>query len=669
VKSQRKLNSYLIILVSCLLLLSSAPLSAQTTQRLLLNWLPFLTSNIKRIQPNQSCPQNQLLNIQASHKQNKLNTDIGVIDWDLNCPAAQTDKGSTKQLPFTLQKGQIDLQLNELFKRLAALPETNIRIKSLNLATNLLHKKLSFSVFIKKKEEHLFITLSGEQLKADLKINLLNKDVSVESRIDLEQIAQLITLPVELNKLLHDELKVSYTTNLKSWGKGAFTLNWQGSLPDLAKQGQLSLAGDINLLADQLAVSQLAINLQNVNYSLSTQQEWKTRSISLKLAQPALINLSSLQIHSLPLQLRVGRSALLTKTPRGKMQRIHIDTQKLPSLFASIDAQGSVDHLSLDWRLSLLNQTLAGKLLYADKKIKVELPDTHLSPQTLVESLHSYLPATELLQIKSGEINLQLSAWYDLTKNSTRVASHISAHSVAGENSNVLFDGISLNSELDYLFEKEKVTVNTDKLQLKIANLFVGIPIQALQLDAQINIGEPLVQHFKARLLGGRVDFDDFTLAAPSQTLINLSGLSLSEVVKYSAYPEIESTAIIDGVLPLSLTAQGPTISNGTISARAPGGYIKVPENSVTVAMGQVNPAVAYTMQLLSDFQFDTLQGTIGYTADGECDLKIAIKGINPNVSGTQPINFNYSHNENILQLLKSLRFNEQLVQQIKERY
>ncbi|MFT6984408.1 MAG: hypothetical protein ACJAT7_000195 [Psychromonas sp.] len=668
-KSQRKLNSYLIILVSCLLLLSSAPLSAQTTQRLLLNWLPFLTSNIKRIQPNQSCPQNQLLNIQASHKQNKLNTDIGVIDWDLNCPAAQTDKGSTKQLPFTLQKGQIDLQLNELFKRLAALPETNIRIKSLNLATNLLHKKLSFSVFIKKKEEHLFITLSGEQLKADLKINLLNKDVSVESRIDLEQIAQLITLPVELNKLLHDELKVSYTTNLKSWGKGAFTLNWQGSLPDLAKQGQLSLAGDINLLADQLAVSQLAINLQNVNYSLSTQQEWKTRSISLKLAQPALINLSSLQIHSLPLQLRVGRSALLTKTPRGKMQRIHIDTQKLPSLFASIDAQGSVDHLSLDWRLSLLNQTLAGKLLYADKKIKVELPDTHLSPQTLVESLHSYLPATELLQIKSGEINLQLSAWYDLTKNSTRVASHISAHSVAGENSNVLFDGISLNSELDYLFEKEKVTVNTDKLQLKIANLFVGIPIQALQLDAQINIGEPLVQHFKARLLGGRVDFDDFTLAAPSQTLINLSGLSLSEVVKYSAYPEIESTAIIDGVLPLSLTAQGPTISNGTISARAPGGYIKVPENSVTVAMGQVNPAVAYTMQLLSDFQFDTLQGTIGYTADGECDLKIAIKGINPNVSGTQPINFNYSHNENILQLLKSLRFNEQLVQQIKERY
>ena len=72
---------------------------------------------------------------------------------------------------------------------------------------------------------------------------------------------------------------------------------------------------------------------------------------------------------------------------------------------------------------------------------------------------------------------------------------------------------------------------------------------------------------------------------------------------------------------------------------------------------------------MLSNLQFDTLQGVIDYAADGESDLKIEMKGINPNVSGTRPVTFNYSHNENILKLLKSLRFNEQLIKQIEERY
>ena len=122
-------------------------------------------------------------------------------------------------------------------------------------------------------------------------------------------------------------------------------------------------------------------------------------------------------------------------------------------------------------------------------------------------------------------------------------------------------------------------------------------------------------------------------------------------------------------MLPLTLTREGPEIKDGVIFARVPGGYIKVPENTVIKAMGRGNPTFSFTMKLLSNFQFDTMQGRIGYTSDGESDLKIEIKGISPTVSGTQPINFNYSHNENILKLLKSLRFNEELVRDIKERY
>ena len=431
----------------------------------------------------------------------------------------------------------------------------------------------------------------------------------------------------------------------------------------------MSAAGSLALLTQQINLKKLIFNLKNVRYKISAQRDWQTTYMKLKLVKPALINLSSLSVKSLPLQLRVGRSVLLTKVPQGKSQRIRVDKQKLPSLFAAVNAQGSLHNMAASWHLSLLNQPLKGELFYVHNKLKLEIPDTPLSAQKLVEALRSYLPELQLVEITSGDINLQLSAYYDLNKQVAAVKSIINASDIAGTDDSVLFDGVTLDSKLDYRFEKQRLIINRDKQQLKIANLFIGVPIQALQLDAQVNGFDVIVDHFKARLLGGRIDFADFKLKAPSQTSIKLSGLSLSEVIRYSAYPEIKSKGIIDGVLPLSLTEQGPVIKNGKVSARYPGGYIKVPENTVIKTMGRENPAFSFTMQMLSNLQFDTLQGVFDYAADGESSLKIEMKGINPNVSGTRPVTFNYSHNENILKLLESLRFNERLIKQIEERY
>ena len=644
---------------------------AQSIEKPLFTWLPLLTSDLQLLQPNQHCPQNKIVNIQIRKEKNNIETDIAAVDWDLNCQTAQTKRGSThKSYSLVQQKDHINLQIKALFKFLAVFPETNIRIKAVNLHADLLDKKLAFSAFIKKTAEHLFITLSGEQLDLKLKVNLFNKQLSLESTVTLEEIEKFINLPDRLKKLSDNELKIAYLSDLNHWEEGTFTLNSQGKLADLAEQVELTAAGDLDLLTQQINLKSIFFNLRNISYKISRQQEWQAAYIKLQLTEPALINLSAPSSKSFPLQLRVGRSALLTKLPLGKSQRIRVDKQKLPPLFAAINAQGALHNMTLDWRLSLLDQTLTGKLLYAQNelKLKLEVPDTPLSAQKLVEALRSYLPDLQLVEINSGDINLQLSAYYDLKRKVAGVESTINATDIAGKNDNVLFDGVTLNSYLDYRLEKQQIIVDKDKQQLKIANLFIGVPVQALQLDAQLNAGELVVDHFKARLLGGRIDFTDFRLKAPSQTLLNLSGFSLSEVIKYSAYPEIKSKAIIDGVLPLLLTEQGPVIKNGEIFARHPG-YIKVPENTVAKTMGRENPAFSFTMRVLSDLQFDTLRGVLDYAADGESELKVEIKGVNPNVSGTRPVVFNYSHNENILKLLKSLRFNEQLIKQIEERY
>ena len=656
---------------SCLIMLSSTPVVfAQSLHKPLLTWLPLLTSNLKRFQPNQHCPQNQIVNIQANKEKNQLDIDIGAIDWDLDCQSPQTINSRVEK-PHLLasQKDKIEPQINALFELLAALPEVNLRINSVNLDSTLLENKFAFSLFLKKTRQTVFVTMISELLNVKLKINLHNKQLSLESVITLDKLPQFIKAPTTLQKLLNNKLELSYVSDLNSWQKGAFTSKWQGELSDLAESVQLNVAGDIELLTELVNIEKFDVKLNNVSYQLSQQQDWHASYIKLRLSNPAVVNASSKYIQALPLQLRVGRSELLTKVLRGEKKRVRIDKQKLPPLFSAFRAQGSEEEMLLDWRISLLNQTLNGKVVYADHKIKAAVVNNQVSAKTLVKSLHSYLPSLDLLEMNSGDINLQIFASYDLNKKIGDLKSTITALDIAGKNNDLLFDGVSLSSELDYLLTDNKLIINQDKQQLKIANLFVGIPVQSLQLDAQVNAGKPLVDHFKARLLGGRIDFDDFNLSPPSQTLVNISGVSLSEVMKYSAYPEIKSKAIIDGVLPLSLTSQGPNITNGVVFARPPGGYIKVPENTVIKAMGRGNPAFSYTMQLLSNFQFDTLQGGIGYTADGEGDFKIELKGISPNISGTQAITFNYSHQENILKLLESLRFNDQLVQQIEENY
>ncbi|MCG6201012.1 YdbH domain-containing protein [Psychromonas antarctica] len=666
-----KLNRYLVILASCLMLLNSVTVAAaQLPDKSLLAWLPVLTSNIKLLQPNLNCPQNQITNIQVNKKENQVKVDIAAINWDFNCGKVQTLENPVENnLSSVIKNKQIGSQFNALFDFSPRLPDTTITIKSLTLTSAFIKNKFISSLLIKKTQQALMFTLKSEGVNAKLTIKLSDKSFMLESAFSLAKIAHLIDLPIELKNNTAEDLSLHYASDLNAWWKGVFSINWQGVLGDLTEQGKMSAEGEIDLLKNQLKLNQLAGDLQNITYKISAQQHWKTNSVRLKLVQPAIINLATMEISSLPLTLHIGNSALQTKVLRGKAQRIRVDTQKLPAVLLTVTAKGRPLAFSLDWRLSSLEQILTGSIVSAGKIIKLTIPSSPLSAQTLVSSLQSYLPILEPLQVEAGNINLQLAVLYDSSNNSGQLKSTLIIDKLAGEYNNVLFDGITGNSELDYRFEKGRITINQDQQQLKIENLFIGIPIQALQFDGRLNAFKPVIDHLKARLLDGRIDVDDLKLTPPSQTVINISAISLSEVIRYSAYPEIQSSAIMDGALPLYLSDQGASIKAGVVFARPPGGYIKVPENTVIEAMGKGNPALAYTLQLLSNFQFDTLQGDIGYTPEGDANLKIKIKGISPNISGIHPINFNYSHQENILKLLKSLRFDEQLLEQIKERY
>ena len=58
----------------------------------------------------------------------------------------------------------------------------------------------------------------------------------------------------------------------------------------------------------------------------------------------------------------------------------------------------------------------------------------------------------------------------------------------------------------------------------------------------------------------------------------------------------------------------------------------------------------------LSNFEYDSLTSGVTYTEDGEMSLQMRLSGLNPEIDPTQPYVLNLNLEQNLLQMLKSLR-------------
>lgn len=664
---------YLIIFFSYCLLLVSRPLvnanelpEINEQEAPFLTWLPLLSSSLKRLQPDIDCPKNQMTDIQVVKEKDKINGSIGLIDWDLNCQysnAAQT-------LPLTLEKSQRDAQLAQFLTFLARLPDTDLVVKAVNLRSAQLQTKLSFNVHLIKTKKAVFIRLSNEAGQLKVNVDLLKKELDLKAEFKSEKFIQYLKLPEAYGKLIKGSFTFSYSADLKKWEQGQFAIASSGNIIPLAEKTVLKLAGKFNILSKKLSLQKMDLGLTKINYALTNNSLLKVPYLKLTLPEPAIINLSDgINIKTLPVHLRIGGGAMQTKVNPGIKPGISIKTQKFPPLFAKIKMQGKADNLNIDWSLSLINNAIAGDLNYHSKILRANIKKGQLSASTLIDGLQYYVPALQNWSVAKGSINYQLNAKYNLQKKTGYVKSSLKGQDIAGQKGTVLFDGLTFNSETDFDVKNANVHIKQGKQQLMVDNLFVGVPIQAMQIDAHSSAGITVIDDFSAHLLGGEVRGENLKIQPQSSSSLHLSGLSLSEIIKYSAYPAISASGLIDGVLPLTLTSQGLNIKKGVIFARPPGGYIKVPQDKVVKKMASTQPAFAFTLRLLSNFQFDTLQGKIGYTAEGEVDINAEIHGTNPDVSGSQPVKFNYSHTENLLKLLESLRFSDELTRQIQENY
>ncbi|MCI2962919.1 YdbH domain-containing protein [Shewanella sp. N2AIL] len=373
---------------------------------------------------------------------------------------------------------------------------------------------------------------------------------------------------------------------------------------------------------------------------------------------------------------------------------------------------------SLDWK----NNTLFGDEHW--QVGTVELQSQHklnlataskplvLTGQWVVDtSMTEALSLLNQTQPLPAELNVtghnQLQAQFNLTqqRDQTQFAMQItqSMTELEGFYKDTTFEGGKLQAQCQFTwgqsYKKESHKKPQDKgyfsslsklncpQTLMTFNLFdPGFPLTDIEMEADIALGkdaEKLPDNWiqqltglsdtdvsmtaKGKVLSGQFLLPEFNLKLQdkSHAYLLLQAMSLEEVLRIQPQIGVYADGIFDGVLPVDLINGKVSITGGQLAARAPGGLIAISGNPAVEQMRQSQPYLDFVFSTLEHLQYSQLSSSFDMDQAGDAKLLVEVKGRSQGVE--RPIHLNYSHEENMLQLFRSLQIGNDLQDRIEK--
>jgi hypothetical protein len=215
--------------------------------------------------------------------------------------------------------------------------------------------------------------------------------------------------------------------------------------------------------------------------------------------------------------------------------------------------------------------------------------------------------------------------------------------------------------------------------QLRVDLVDVGFPVE--KIDVRFALAPhskktvvPLVrvQQFSAQLLGGQARSGPFELdfgREKNTFVVQLQQIGLNEIMKLEQQQGLAGSGMLDGQVPVEITHDNIEVTQGKLSARAPGGAIRyVPTEKVSL-LAKSNPSVKMIVDALSNFQYHILDVTSDYKPGGDLSLQVHLEGENPDWQSGQPIHLNLNLEENIPALLRSLQLSDEITNRVRKSY
>lgn len=433
----------------------------------------------------------------------------------------------------------------------------------------------------------------------------------------------------------------------------------RGSLQIQQLQTQLYIAAEANLDGFQLQLTQSAsLNVKQLDLDTDTRLQRLTGTLTDLSIAGSLLEPSSIQFQG-SYHLGVGQ----LQHPLLRTQTWSVTgslSGGLPELKANA-AISNTDGLQLDSDWSVQDGNLAGH---------IESQDIFFRAGNPLQKTLSDWPT--LVEFNNGRLGGQASIRLP----------NAAPLQFSGRITGSGLGGIINRSELAKLdFTAFFRLDHGNQLRLDIPKLTVGeldpgVPIQQLTLlessysgflDRLLE-GTATWQSIRGQLLGG-----EFTLHAnrirldtDNRLQLQLSGIQLQEALAQYPAEGLNGQAIIDGTLPLLVSAQGVFVEQGQLQARQPG-TLQFQSEQIR-AMGRSNPGMQLVAEALEDFHFNVLSSKLDYEPSGKLLFNIRLEGKNPAVENGRPIHLNLNLEEDLPALLASIQLGNHVNETIQER-
>ncbi|WP_076409380.1 YdbH domain-containing protein [Shewanella sp. UCD-KL12] len=249
-------------------------------------------------------------------------------------------------------------------------------------------------------------------------------------------------------------------------------------------------------------------------------------------------------------------------------------------------------------------------------------------------------------------------------KNSSTLACPDIQFSAAAFNPGVLITDIKAQADFSISHDDSNPVLGDD-LQNEVPpahgakNKIAAVPDTLSAADIQVNAS--------GALLGGQLLLPEFNLRLhdKSHGYLVLQGLELEQLLAIQPQIGVYADGVFDGVLPVDFIKGEVAVSGGRLAARAPGGLISVSGNPAVDQMRLSQPYLDFAFSTMEHLAYSELASTFDMDTTGDAVLKVSVKGKAKGIE--RPIHLNYSQEENMLQLLKSLQIGDKLQTQIEQ--
>ena len=280
-------------------------------------------------------------------------------------------------------------------------------------------------------------------------------------------------------------------------------------------------------------------------------------------------------------------------------------------------------------------------------------------------------PWTYPFDILAGNIELSSSAEWSQQEDFT-LTTRIKLDDAGGNYGELVFSGLSFEHTFEVLPEIHSIQASKINLQHLDSGVIASniSTILTLETTATGPLPQLVIRSLRGEIFDGHFSGDDFTFDLNSNKnsfKIGAKDIDLAQIVETQQLEDIVVTGRIDGTIPVEITEQGIFIQHGLFVNKVRAGTIRYNPAAGTDQLKQ-NPVTGIALDALKDFRYSHLSADVNFTPEGVLTINLQLKGTSPELDTRRPVHLNINTEQNLLSLLKSLRYAEGVSESIDQK-